>query len=835
MTVSTEVDHNDYAGNGVTTSFPYTFRIFQKTDLMVQVVDLSENITALTLDTDYSVTGAGTYSGGSVVLSSPLANGWQISISRSLPVTQETDLRNQGKFFAEVHEDAFDKLTMLIQQCFSFLRLALRKPSFIANYYDALNNRIRNLRDPSQAQDAATKSYVDSSVSGSISHAEDLFKRTLRVPEDSIPILPNAYSRKGKVHTYDAATGEPLLIPAGQLSIGDILNLSSSDGLKYIGRCSTFSELRVIEPQSDKQLIDVICHTTIDTSNPYQIDSGGKFQADFSDTTSTDDNWLCVVTPGGKRWKRVINDTLLNLAWSGVKPGDDITTPLKNAIAYIKKIFIAGSGPAFTPVIAINAGNYIISSTIAKPPFIKLVCMGSVDIDASSISTGVLFDVFNDSTIPKPSFSGPGMNCDDISCVGGTLTVTGSGRTEGGVIAFSYGNKSAGLAPCRGVGFRNVVAKFFGAGLSIRPNDTYLLTFSDSRLEQNYTNFITSSVTSINSGEAIVLSNMIFGGSGNDHIYVNSPGMELIFDKCKADYAYGHVINVGTQCNFSSLKFTNFRCEEFRGYFLTGTPSALGNVNIFFDNLTILGRPYGETTLANSPSRKLFNIGSGINATVRGFEAFVEKRPYSSDINISTEAGGSLRISEYLIREYRYLTGKSYILNRGSDFSDETVGTAITSASNQLVRFNINTVTDVSGLVISLDGGKALQLTGSTASSRLILFSEYTPVQPGNIVAASGSVQALSSTAAINYGMQVSWYDKDLVFMSSSTVSTYDFIAAYNDTTLPNYSEGRTRKLSSSAFAKTAPPGAFFARARWEISGFVGAINVINLVAFKSL
>ncbi|STT78961.1 Uncharacterised protein [Klebsiella pneumoniae] len=69
----------------------------------------------------------------------------------------ETDLRNQGKFFAEVHEDAFDKLTMLIQQCFSFLRLALRKPSFIANYYDALNNRIRNLRDPSQAQDAATK------------------------------------------------------------------------------------------------------------------------------------------------------------------------------------------------------------------------------------------------------------------------------------------------------------------------------------------------------------------------------------------------------------------------------------------------------------------------------------------------------------------------------------------------------------------------------------------------------------------------------------------------------------------------------------------------------
>lgn len=222
MTVSTEVDHNDYAGNGVTTSFPYTFRIFQKTDLMVQVVDLSENITVLTLDTDYSVMGAGTYSGGSVVLSSPLANGWQISISRSLPVTQETDLRNQGKFFAEVHEDAFDKLTMLIQQCFSFLRLALRKPSFIANYYDALNNRIRNLRDPSQAQDAATKKYVDGQIIDNTNawkagdavldqKIDSNFLRTLRVAEESVKTLPPLEARRNSLLGWNSE-GDPVPI-----------------------------------------------------------------------------------------------------------------------------------------------------------------------------------------------------------------------------------------------------------------------------------------------------------------------------------------------------------------------------------------------------------------------------------------------------------------------------------------------------------------------------------------------------------------------------------------------------------------------------------------------
>lgn len=77
---------------------------------------------------------------------------------------------------------------MLVQQAYGWWSgLSLRKPSWLANYYDALNNRIRNLRDPSQAQDAATKSYADG-----------LFLRTLRVPESSIPPLPGIVGRRKK-------------------------------------------------------------------------------------------------------------------------------------------------------------------------------------------------------------------------------------------------------------------------------------------------------------------------------------------------------------------------------------------------------------------------------------------------------------------------------------------------------------------------------------------------------------------------------------------------------------------------------------------------------------
>lgn len=230
MTVSTEVDHNDYIGNGVTTTFPYTFRIFSKSDLVVTVVDLDENLTELTPDTDYTVTGAGGYTGGNVILMVPLATGWKISISRDLPITQETDLRNQGKFFAEVHELAFDKLTMLVQQIRSMYTSALRKPSTVANWFDAQGNYIRNVRDPKEPQDAATKNYADTSLADGMSH-------TLRTPE-VVPQLPAATDRRNKIPAFDN-DGNPTVIPAPSGSAAEVyLELAKPTGAGLVGTTS---------------------------------------------------------------------------------------------------------------------------------------------------------------------------------------------------------------------------------------------------------------------------------------------------------------------------------------------------------------------------------------------------------------------------------------------------------------------------------------------------------------------------------------------------------------------------------------------------------------------
>ncbi|WHZ42208.1 glycosyl hydrolase family 28-related protein [Rahnella bonaserana] len=170
MTVSTEVNQAAYTGNGVTTVFPYTFRILNASNLTVTRIDLQEVETVLTLGTDYTVTGSGSYNGGSVVLSQPLQSNHSLVIIRDLAAIQETDLRNQGTFFAEVHEDVFDYLTMLIQQVTSWLGLALRRPTIKSKFYDAKQYRIANLADPVNAQDAVNNrtmmSYVEKMIAG---------------------------------------------------------------------------------------------------------------------------------------------------------------------------------------------------------------------------------------------------------------------------------------------------------------------------------------------------------------------------------------------------------------------------------------------------------------------------------------------------------------------------------------------------------------------------------------------------------------------------------------------------------------------------------------------
>ncbi|MHB0550380.1 hypothetical protein [Escherichia coli] len=228
MTVSTELSHEEYTGNGVTTDFDFRFRIFEAKHLVVSIADTNGTERILTNGTDYTLRGVGSYRGGKVILKMPLATGWKIGIARDLPAVQETDLRNQGKFFAEVHEDAFDYLTMLIQKSLGFLSLCLRKPSFISDHYDAKGNKISNLGKPVKDGDAVDLGTMKE-------HINSKDKRSLRVVDKDIPTLPNVVNRANKLLSFDD-DGNPVVVVPESGSAADVLiELGKPTGAQLIG------------------------------------------------------------------------------------------------------------------------------------------------------------------------------------------------------------------------------------------------------------------------------------------------------------------------------------------------------------------------------------------------------------------------------------------------------------------------------------------------------------------------------------------------------------------------------------------------------------------------
>lgn len=117
MTVSSQVNRKDYAGNGSTTAFATEFRFLEDTELnVILTLDSTGAETPQDLTTNYTVTGVGDDSGGTVTMIVPPATGETLTIIRDMSFTQQTDYVENDDFPAESHERALDKLTMIVQQ-----------------------------------------------------------------------------------------------------------------------------------------------------------------------------------------------------------------------------------------------------------------------------------------------------------------------------------------------------------------------------------------------------------------------------------------------------------------------------------------------------------------------------------------------------------------------------------------------------------------------------------------------------------------------------------------------------------------------------------------------
>ncbi|WP_407209840.1 phage tailspike protein [Citrobacter portucalensis] len=142
------------------------------------------------------------------------------------------------------------------------------------------------------------------------------------------------------------------------------LRLMDQDGYKYIGRCKNVISLRAIEPTVENQLINVVEHT-----DGIGI-GGGFFEYDSSDHSSLDDDGITIVTPGGKRWKRICKEVYAD--YYGVVPDGITAVDVK-----INKALQAAKNSVVKTLI-LSEGHYAINSALKVPSYVRVKGAGKL-------------------------------------------------------------------------------------------------------------------------------------------------------------------------------------------------------------------------------------------------------------------------------------------------------------------------------------------------------------------------------------------------------------------------------------------------------------------------
>src|SRR6056300_737628 len=116
MTVSSTNTKNSYPGDGIITEFAYTFKIFDDDDITVILrTNATGGETVQTKGTHYSVSGVGSAGGGNITFVTAPASGITVVLLRETALTQTTDYTPNDPFPASSHEDALDRLTLMLQ------------------------------------------------------------------------------------------------------------------------------------------------------------------------------------------------------------------------------------------------------------------------------------------------------------------------------------------------------------------------------------------------------------------------------------------------------------------------------------------------------------------------------------------------------------------------------------------------------------------------------------------------------------------------------------------------------------------------------------------------
>jgi len=126
--IPTTINKTQYDCNGVQTVFPFAFKIFNETDIVVILRDSVGKETTLEFLSDYDVTAENDdfSDGGNVETFETYDSGNSLTIMRVLELKQETKYKNLEKFPAQTFENDLDKQTCIAQQILEKISRAIQ-------------------------------------------------------------------------------------------------------------------------------------------------------------------------------------------------------------------------------------------------------------------------------------------------------------------------------------------------------------------------------------------------------------------------------------------------------------------------------------------------------------------------------------------------------------------------------------------------------------------------------------------------------------------------------------------------------------------------------------
>ena len=213
LTISDSEPRRQYTGNGVQTAFSANFEFRAASDVVCNVDGVVK-----TLNTDYTLTGAGVSGGGTLTFSVAPANGAIITIYRDMPIARTADqYASYGQIPAEVLEQDLDDITMKMQQLEVLLGRASRVSMVEAVTSSAMEwpektsrlGKYARWNSSTGALEAASELTAGTTLSQSTIGAA-LYPRT--AAEISAGVTPSAYyyqpgeQQRGDIRRYGVTT-----------------------------------------------------------------------------------------------------------------------------------------------------------------------------------------------------------------------------------------------------------------------------------------------------------------------------------------------------------------------------------------------------------------------------------------------------------------------------------------------------------------------------------------------------------------------------------------------------------------------------------------------------